>query len=252
MIPVFVLSLPDCYERRSRISKSLYRLGLSFEFVDAIDGRNGLPKEYENQIDRLKTIKAGRIMCDAEFACSLSHISIYRRIVEEKIEYALILEDDVKPLPSLIKYLSGRYFEDAELTQLYYDKAYVRRKGAKSLFDNYTSHLCSPKMNIYRTCSYVISRRAAEHFIKNDLPVTQVADWPDSIETLVAQQKRRVVSPSLFVHPKGKKESLIQNVGRINNLKSSRVFGIHVPKFKKMAYIFNRAWRKPLCKRLPM
>lgn len=49
--------------------------------VNGIDGRDGLAQEYESQIDRLANRKAGCIMSDAEFACALSYISIYRRIV---------------------------------------------------------------------------------------------------------------------------------------------------------------------------
>ncbi|MCY4195911.1 MAG: glycosyltransferase family 25 protein [Rhodobacteraceae bacterium] len=107
MIPAFVLTLPDCHQRQSRISASLKRFDLPFEFVNGVDGRNGLPPEYESQIDRVATRKAGRILSDAEFACSLSHIEIYRRIVAENIEYALMLADDHQPLPELMEYLSG-------------------------------------------------------------------------------------------------------------------------------------------------
>ena len=252
MIPVFVLSLPDCHERRSRITASLNHLGIPLEFVDGVDGRNGLPPEYESQIDREAARRAGHLLCDAEFACSLSHIKIYRKIVEEKIEYALILEDDIQPLPTLVEYLSGRYYEDAELTQLRYSKAYVRRKGVKPLFGDYTSHLRAPRMNISGAWGYVISRNAALHFIENALPITKEADWPDCIETLVAQRKCRVVSPStLILHKEGNEGSLINKAGRADNKESRRLFGVYVPLFKKMAHAYNRAWRKPFCKRLP-
>ena len=90
MIPVFVLSLPDCHDRRARVSAALDGLGLPFEFVDAVDGRRGLPPEYESQIDRPLAQKKGGILSDAEFACALSHINIYRRIVSENIDYALV------------------------------------------------------------------------------------------------------------------------------------------------------------------
>ena len=256
MIPVFVLSLPDCHERRSRISASLERLGVPFEFIDGVDGRNGLPPEYESQIDRAATRKAGRILSDAEFACSLSHINVYRRIVEEKIKYALMLADDHEPLPSLIEYISGRYFEDAELTQLRHSKAYVRRKGAKPLFGNYRSYLRAPKMNITGSCACVISRNAAKHFIENALPITKEADWPDCIETLVAQRKCRVVNPALILHREDNEASLIDKAGRDDNMvshkESRRLFGVYVPPLKKMVYSYDRAWRKPLCRRLPL
>ena len=97
-IPVFVVSLPDCIDRREVIARALHHLGIEFEFVDAVDGRHGLDPQYEDQIDRVATRRAGRILSDAEFACALSHISVYQRIVLENIAYALILEDDAVPL----------------------------------------------------------------------------------------------------------------------------------------------------------
>ena len=108
MIPVFVISLPDCHDRRAGISAALDGLGLPFQFADAVDGRRGLPPEYESQIDRAATRRKGRILTDAEFACALSHISVYRRIVSEGIDHALVLEDDVIPQPDLVRYLAEK------------------------------------------------------------------------------------------------------------------------------------------------
>ena len=250
MIPVFVISLPDCTDRRERITASLDELGIKFEFVDGVDGRDGLPPEYESQIDRVATRKAGRILSDAEFACSLSHIKVYRMIVAQKIRYALMLADDHEPLPQLIEYLSGKYYEDAELTQLRYSKAYVRRGGAKPLFGNYRSYLRAPKMNITGSCACVVSYNAAKHFIDNALPISKEADWPDCIETLVAQRKCRVVSPSLIMHEEGNKGSLIDKGGRASNKESRRFLGVYVPPLKKMAHAYKRTWRKPFCKHL--
>ena len=196
MIPIFVITLPDCHARQYRISASLKGLGLQFEFVHGVDGRNGLPPEYESKIDRVATRKAGHIMCNAEFACALSHMKIYRRIVEEYIPYALVLEDDTKPLPALVEYLFGKHYENAELTQLQCGgKVYVRRYGSKHLFGNHKSYLRATKRNIAGAYGYIISYSAALHFIENALPIIHMADWPDCIETLVAQRKCRVVSP---------------------------------------------------------
>ncbi len=146
MISVFVISLPDCRDRRTRISAALDGLGLPFEFFDAVDGRQGFPPERESEIDRTEAWRKGNFLTDAEFACALSHIDVYRRIVSENIDHALVLEDDVIPQPDLVRYLAGRHYEDASLTQLGQSspKIYVRRSGAKHLFDGYRSHLRAP------------------------------------------------------------------------------------------------------------
>ena len=199
MIPVFVISLPDCRDRRATVSAALDGLGLPFQFADAVDGRQGLPPECESQIDRAATRRKGRILTDAEFACALSHISVYRRIVSEGIDHALVLEDDVIPQPDLVGYLAEKRYGGASLTQIGQSspKIYVRRSGAKHLFDGYMSHLRAPLMKVAGATGYVISNRAARHFTDNALPVTKEADWPDCVEALIARRECRVVSPPL-------------------------------------------------------
>ena len=38
-IPIYVISLADAYERRFSIITQLKELGLSYEIIDAVDGR---------------------------------------------------------------------------------------------------------------------------------------------------------------------------------------------------------------------
>ncbi|OOY02725.1 glycosyltransferase family 25 protein [Thioclava sp. F28-4] len=93
--PILVISLQDAAKRRAMVSKQLEALGLSFKFFDAIDGRSGLPAAYESQVDRAGTeAYFGRPMSDGQYACALSHLAVYRQIVEEKLPGAIILKDD--------------------------------------------------------------------------------------------------------------------------------------------------------------
>ena len=118
MIPCFVISLPDSSDRRQSISHTLNKLGISFEFLDAVDGRSGLDPTYESQVDRHAALRTWGLLSDTEFACALSHINTYRRIVAEDIPYALVLEDDASPLPTILDFLNGEHYRDVDLTQL--------------------------------------------------------------------------------------------------------------------------------------
>ena len=259
MIPVFVISLPDCHDRRATVSAALDGLGLPFQFADAVDGRQGLPPECESEIDRTEARRKGNILTDTEFACALSHINVYRRIVSEDLDYALVLEDDVIPQPDLVPYLAGRHYEDASLTQLGQSspKIYVRRSGAKSLFDGYRSYLRAPMMKVAGTTGYVISRGAARHFVENALPVTREADWPECIEALIARRECRVVSPpppppprrALVLH-QDHGISIIDKSGRRGEKEKRRFLGLYVPPYRKTVDAWKRAPLKLLCKRL--
>ena len=252
-IPVFVVSLPDCTDRRDTISKSLANLGIEFEFVDAVDGRYGLDPQYEDQIDRTAAQRRGRILSDAEFACALSHILIYRRIVSENIAYALILEDDALPSSKLVEFLAGGYYREADLIQLYSTRAWVRRRGAKRLLTTHTSYLRTPRLNVACAVAYTVSNQAAFHLATHAIPVNKEADWPWCLEDLIAKRQCRVIAPSLVGQASDNGGvSLIHAHGRRKREDRRRIFGIAIPPFRRLVESAStRALYKLLAKRLP-
>ncbi|MXX11287.1 MAG: glycosyltransferase family 25 protein [Nitrospira sp. SB0667_bin_9] len=253
-IPVFVVSLPDCLDRRQAISQALSALGIEFEFVDAVDGRYGLDPQYEDQIDRVEAQRVGRILSDAEFACALSHLTIYRRIVSENLAYALVLEDDAVPSPQLVEFLVNHHYRDADLTQLYTSRAYVRRSGIKAILNTYTSYLCLPRVPAVYTVAYTVSYWAALHFVTHAVPVTTVADWPTCINTLIAKRQVRIIYPLLAEH--SNTPSLIGRYGQqINRQRKAmrRYFGIYIPPFRSIvdSLVSGSSFHKLIAKRLP-
>ena len=76
------------------MSEQLARLGIQFERITAVDGRTY--SFNNNEYDKEMAIKKnGRALIPGELGCALSHKKIYQKILDEKIEYSLILEDDV-------------------------------------------------------------------------------------------------------------------------------------------------------------
>ena len=217
MLPVFVISLPDCTERRERIQAHLKTLNLPFEFVDAVDGRSGLDPEHEREVDRVSTRRNGKIMTDADFACALSHVKVCRRIVRDNIPWALVFEDDAVPSTHLLGYLRGRYYEQTDLAQLYHGRTYVRRTGSRPLFGPYRAWLRTRARSTI-ACAYVISLRGAKLIATRAVPVCQVADWPDCVDDLVKERRAEVIFPHLAEHPKG--ESILSAHGRRANTDS--------------------------------
>ena len=251
-IPVFVVSLPDCTDRRETISRALSNLGIEFEFVDAVDGRYGLDPQYEEQIDRVGTQRTGYPLADAEFACALSHINVYRRIVSENLAYALVLEDDARPSPRLVKFLTGHHYREADLTQLYCVRPYVRRRGAKRLLDMHTSYLRTPRLNVVYAVAYTMSYQAALHFVRYAVPVMRKADWPPCINDLSANGRCRVIYPPLVGHGSAEDgTSMIQPYGRKTIKDRRRFWGVYIPSFHQMVESWGRVPYKLLSKRLP-
>jgi glycosyl transferase family 25 len=95
-IPVFVISLKRSVERRDHTTKQLNDLGVPFQIIEAIDGVELSDYEIINNHD-YGIYKSGfhsSYLRKEEIGCVLSHLKIFRRIVDEKIKLACILEDD--------------------------------------------------------------------------------------------------------------------------------------------------------------
>lgn len=236
MISTFVISLPDSTDRRAAISRRLVSLGVAFEFVDAVDGRDGLPSEFEPMIDRLNGLKEdGSSLLEVEFACSLSHIRVCRIVVERKLPHALIFEDDAIPGPDLPNYISGRHLGDADLTLLGFHSAWIRRRSARRLFNGYRSLECAPGTAATGAFGYIVSRAAAAHIVKNAVPVNSVADWPKCMDFFKQQATFRLVSPGLVDHlGKDQDDSIITKFGRQYRQKR-RLWGVYVPPMRVIA-----------------
>ncbi len=246
MIPVFVISLVDSKDRRDTISRCLKGLDIPFKFIDAIDGRQGLDPKLEKDIDR-KRANFGRGLIDTEFACALSHVKIYKHIIQEGIDYALVLEDDAIPTPDLKIYLAGGGYKNSDLTQLYTNpKTLIFSRIRIHLFDNYYAYL-RPPFRVSSAVGYIISKSGANHFLKNGLPITNHADWPLCVDDLARKKRARIVYPNLIKHPPLSSDHSVMNH---QYLYKRRFWGVDIPPFERILYSCSRAPFKLLSKRL--
>lgn len=99
--PVFVINLARDATRRAHMEALLGRIGLSAEFVAAVDG-NTLPAADRAGYDPARALRFyGKPMLDTEIGCYLSHYRLWQRLLREGIAAALILEDDIDIEPTL-------------------------------------------------------------------------------------------------------------------------------------------------------
>ena len=104
--PIFVINMARDVDRMASMQRQLVSLGLKFERIEAVDGRKITAEEkvalYSDFWFRLMH---GNTATAGEIGVNLSHRKIYQRMIDEKIEVAIILEDDVELLPALPKQL---------------------------------------------------------------------------------------------------------------------------------------------------
>jgi glycosyl transferase family 25 len=171
-IKIFIINLKSCKDRREKTLSECKKIGFSAEIFTAIDGRE-LTQEQLNVMVKDHTING---LTKGEIGCSLSHIGVYKKICDEKIERALILEDDIAfndNIPNVLKEVEK--FDKTVDEPFVYLLSFV-----KSRIENRINIFCNIKFyDVYRAdlaCGYVINLKAAQNLQDYLYPVRFTAD----------------------------------------------------------------------------
>lgn len=175
-LPVYVLSLPDTV-RRARLLSGLGAADIDYSVVWGIDGRKGLPERYEPMVDR-RTARQylGREMSDGEFACALSHLTIYQKILQEDLPGAVIFEDDAVITQGFVRVYDTLEVPPCDLLFLDHRRTYVNPGNTLTLAAGFGA--VEATIPPFLANAYVISRKGAEYILENALPLSRPADWP--------------------------------------------------------------------------
>ena len=96
-ITVFVINLKKDIEKKEHMLKLCKTFSLNCHFIDAVYGKLLSAEEISKYYAKKMAIKySERGMSMGEIGCLLSHKNIYQKMIDEKIEQALILEDDIE------------------------------------------------------------------------------------------------------------------------------------------------------------
>lgn len=186
-IPVFVVSLKESSQRRLSVSSQLEALGVAFEFIDAVRG-SALSLEQRNHLvasegDILKV--RGKALSDSEIGCALSHLVVYQIMQERNIEYAIVLEDDVKILGDILPVAESLIKKKPSYVLLGYPKLTAfEAKNFKWLdpvkklgvLANSYSYGKTTRTGELGTVGYLISKHAAQAIEALNSPVVTVSD----------------------------------------------------------------------------
>ena len=174
----YVINLARSVDRRTHITAELKKTGLDYEIFTAVDGRE-LDMADASIIDPSFLNKG--VFPAGSAGCALSHVGVYRRIIEDGLNVALILEDDVTLPPdlaaladSVAEQLVGA--EAALLSVDCPDPCEVSREGSVRLSSSRLLALPIDVTQLRSTGAYVITREACERMIKCVLPIRAQAD----------------------------------------------------------------------------
>lgn len=196
---IYVINLDRDTERMASIHDNLTRLGLPFERLSAVMGKD-VP-EWEKLVDlsayawrnRLDTPRAG------EVGCYLSHLKAMETFLRTDAPWCVILEDDVEVLPAcgeVLRSLGEK--DDWDLVKLFnFHSGLPVQKRALGLGHHLVVHLTRTTSS----AAYVVNRRAAESLLKSMRPISEQVDhaldrpWETNLRTRGVRPMPVVLAP---------------------------------------------------------
>jgi len=155
----------------------LVRFGIDYEVVVGVDGNALSDDEIGKSYNALAfSRRNGRQATRGEIGCALGHQKAYRRIAEENLSHALILEDDawLNPnLPAAMEELERTIPPDEPVVVLLTWAIQTPTGRSKPLSMSYRI-ADAPKASCAH--GYVITQAAATNLARELYPVSHVAD----------------------------------------------------------------------------
>ncbi|EQC1409824.1 glycosyltransferase family 25 protein [Providencia rettgeri] len=165
---VFIINLKESSERRLKMQAQLDKTELKYEFINAVNGKDLSDAELKEIVYDYPNC----MLTKGEIGCALSHLSIYKKMVNENIEQALVLEDDavlphnIEDIISKIKLLDSKRSPNIFLLSKI-DSYIKNQKLDNNIFKVYQA-ICSH--------AYIINKKAAKNIIKIQTPVRYESD----------------------------------------------------------------------------
>lgn len=184
---IYIINLKRHTERKSRVIEELEGAGLhNYEFINAISG-DDLPDTSElisSGVLSKTFIDPNGILTKNIIACALSHKLAYKKMLEDGVQRALILEDDVLIDKSFVEILLNGGFKRIRLEMNIVDWDIFMWGLVGDNIPHYTgipSNL--ERVKEYKKFSpdwaahaYEITREGASKLIENNTPVKFAAD----------------------------------------------------------------------------
>ena len=191
---IFIVNLYKDKQRREHILQQCHDLNLEAEVISAVDGRALTP----DQIKSLTHPLYASGLTTGEIGCALSHHSIYKKMVTERIDYALVLEDDVgltSSLPEVLKWYESTRSKSAEVILLSETNKYIRNPC--DVINNH--HKVVKVIDATFAHAYLLNLKAAEKLAEFLFPIWLEADrWTLLREYALINLK--AVIPPVGVH----------------------------------------------------
>ena len=192
---VFVVNLERDRERLEDVRRQLDAAGVAFERFPAVDGA-ALSAEELRRVHRpfLWRCHVGAPARAGEIGCALTHHGLWRRLVEEKLPAACVLEDDIilrADLKDILSRLEGVLRPDEPEVYLLTNYTAAPDDGPFAVRETDQNR---------STEAYVLTREAAKRLLKVNAPLTAPCDHWRRFAFLGGVRIRQVVPTAVKIH----------------------------------------------------
>jgi len=168
---IFVINLPHRTDKRAEILAQGEKYHLPLEIIEAVNG-NALS---DDELKKIVFDYPDCCMTKGVIGCALSHLKIYKKVIDENIPIALILEDDAilhEDLEEALRQIESLDRNESPAVYLlsshYYKPGPLRRLNGKYALHEF--------MDGSQGHGYVVNRKAAESLYENLQPIKWEAD----------------------------------------------------------------------------
>ncbi len=168
MFVTFIVNLKDNVDRRNAIKNQLDKSNFNYQFIEAVKGTDLTDEQIKSKVQDYPNC----LLTKGEIGCAISHINIYKKMIDEGIEYALVLEDDAVVPKNLEKTINEIIHKD------------IKKNRNVYLLSEVISYIKNRKLhtNIYSAydaCGahgYLINLKAAKKLLSVLTPIRYEAD----------------------------------------------------------------------------
>jgi glycosyl transferase family 25 len=207
----FVINLDSEVERRDFMTQQLEAAVIAFEIVSAVKGKTLDPAYVRTVYDESQTLSVqGKPLSLGEIGCALSHLGIYRHMVDRSLSVSLVLEDDAllhQDLAQVLQPLSEHIAAETNPT-IYLLTHLIRYQGRQGVpvTPGYTLH---PMVDACCAHGYLINKAAAQEMLALFEPIT----YPIDAWKRIAESGRIAIyglNPYVVGHTQHAKDSNIE------------------------------------------
>ncbi len=180
---ILIISLKNS-KRVIFLKKRLKEINLDYKIIDAVNGNEFHKKKRLHLIyNKNQTIKnIDRELSPPEIGTAASHIKAYKYIIKNKIQQAIIMEDDAYPSKLLNKWIDNNIkVKNNEILSFYaYASGVLERKPFKKVLQT-SIGLHYSKTHLYNNSCYQINNYTSKKIMSiTKGMVVGYPDWPFS------------------------------------------------------------------------